>query len=192
MKKLTFAAVMLMVGATVAVASSLGVPWFVDGAPERNAIPGLADGVTGIIYLKSNVPTTLVCSIDYYNQAGDELGPFAPYNTFSINPNSALAFRPVATDPDGQTPYPYWDSRFGTNGGAGGQEGGQGVKVPNRPLTVVVPSTNQVDTKKNGSLVISWVGNTTDVQGFQAYFQTATTNGVRLTMSYAHLLPPGF
>ncbi len=198
MKKLTFAAVVLMAGATIAFASSLGVPWFVDNAAERNDIPGVNPGVTGLIYLKSNVDTPLVCSILYFNQAGAELGPFPPNNTFAIAPKSALAFRPVQTDPDQTAQYPPWDSRAGTIPTlGGGQEGGQGVLVPNRPrsadATTPIPGTTVIDSKKNGSCQISWPGGPTDVQGFQAYFQTAKDAvGATVTMSYGHLLPPGF
>ena len=170
MKKLTIIAVVLAMGVTVGFASSLKVPWFVDNAPEAAGIPSSTpDRVTGLITLSSNRTDVLVCSITYYNADGSNLGPAAPNNTFTIDPLSSLAFRPVQNDPDA------------TAGGiAGGQEGAQGVLVPDRP--------RDVDTKKNGSCVVEWVGDGTDVQGQVAYFQTASGG---LTMSYAHLLPPG-
>ncbi len=81
----------------------------------------------------------------------------------------------------------------------GGQEGIQGLLVPNRPrsadTTTPIPGTNPptIDRKKNGSIVIEWIGGTAqDVQGMVAYYQTnIATDGQVITMSYAHLLPPG-
>ena len=166
MKKLTIIAVVIAVGVTGAFASSLKVPWFNDNAPAGNGVPGTENGVTGLVTLTSNSDIVEVCAITYYNAAGDDLGPAGPNNTFTIAPFSSLAFRPVADDP-GTAP--------------GGQEGPQGVLVPNRPRVV------GVDTKKNGGLKVEWVGGSSLIQGQIAYFQTKGT----LTMSYAHLLPPG-
>jgi len=162
---------------TAAYASSVKVPWFIDTAAVGAGVPGSSAGVTGIVTLASNRTDTLVCAISYYNAGGDLLGPFAPDNTFTISPLSSLAFRPCVDDP-GTAP--------------GGQEGAQGVAVPNRPrspdTSTVIPGTTVIDKKKNGSIVIQWVGGDADVQGQVAYFQTA---GTGQTMSYAHLLPPG-
>lgn len=185
MKKLGIIAA-LVVGANVALAASLGVPWYVDtadvatGIPQSNWLSNTNKGgvVTGLVTLKSNVATTLVCSITYYSADGVDLGPAAPDNTFEIAPLSALAFRPVANDPS-----------VAAGGIAGGQEGAQGVLVPDRP--------RDVDTKKNGSIVISWAGDPTDVQGQVAYFGTSrhpdqfgVASPDLVTYSYAHLLPP--
>ena len=165
MKKLTIIAVVLAMGVSVGFASSLKVPWFVDNAPA-GAFPSSVDNRShGVITLSSNRSDLLVCSIRYYNAGGDDLGPEAPDNTFTIAPLSALAFRPVVDDPGSVT---------------GGMEGAQGLLVPNRP--------RDVDTKKNGSCTIEWVGDISDVQGQVAYFNKVDAN---LTMSYAHLLPSG-
>ena len=169
MKKLTIIAVVVAMGVTAGFASSLKVPWFVDNAPVADGIPGTSGRVTGLITLSSNRSDTLVCAITYYNQAGDNLGPAAPDNTFTIAPMSSLAFRPVQYDPDANS-----------GGVAGGQEGAQGVAVPDRP--------RDVDTKKNGGCVVEWVGGPSDVQGQVAYYQSDAGGQ---TMSYAHLLPPG-
>lgn len=226
MKKLTIATILLAVGAAVAFGSSLGVPWFSDGAPERADIPGKVPGFTGLVTLKSNVDYTLTCRITYFNQGGVKLGPWPPNNTFTIAPQSSLAFRPVQTDPDFSTQYPPSDSRAGTNPpDYGGQEGTQGVLVPNRPRSPnsTTPLLDQdgdpilnpwdenkplIDVKKNGGIQISWDGAVTDVQGQYSGFLTAVdyTKIVSaydtipdnpgslpiVTMSYAHLLPPGF
>ena len=170
MKKLTIIAVVLAVGVSAGFASSLKVPWFVDTAPAANRVPGIEDGVTGLITLASNRTDTLTCAITYFNAGGDNLGPVSPDNTFSIAALSSLAFRPVVYDPGNSVP---------DVGAGGGQEGVQGYLVPDRP--------RDVDTKKNGSCVIEWVGEAQDVQGQVVYFQTSATR----TMSYAHLLPPG-
>ena len=180
MKKLSIIAITLMIGTSMAFASSLAIPWFADNAPVDNGIPGASPGTTCLVVLKSNVVDAdtgtpeadpIVCWITYYNAAGDDLGPAAPDNTFAINPLSALSFRPVQDDPGGSV----------AGGTSGGQEGGQGVLVPNRP--------RDVDTKKNGSAVIEWVGEATDVQGQIAFLTTGSDTTV--TVSYAHLLPPG-
>lgn len=170
MKKLGILALTAVFCASV-YASSLAVPWFVDNAPAGNFVPGKANGVTGVIILKSNRTDTLTCSIAYFSAEGQELGPFAPDNTFEIAPLSSLSFRPVENDPS-STP--------------GGQEGAAAVLVPDRP--------RNVDTKKNGSATISWVGGPSDVQGLVTYFQTSTapSDNSAVTFSYGSVLPPGF
>lgn len=203
MKKLLMSAGLLTLGTTMAVASSLAIPWFVDTAPERNKVPGVADGVTGIVTIKSNRTDALTVTIEYYNQGGYFLGPLPTDpsgNTFSIAPLSSLAFRPYQADPDRTATYPAWDPRstldndgagpdgIGRPSAGGGQEGSQGVAVPDRPRTTVTPDSGGLaDSKPNGSITLRWQGGAQDVQGQVAYFQTAGD----LTMSYAHLLPPG-
>lgn len=208
MRKFTVVAIALMVGVSLAYASSLGIPWFVDNAAPGSGIPGDSNGVTGIVTLKSNVPTEITCYITYYNQAGAELGPFPPNNSFTIDALSSLAFRPVVHDPGGVIDLQFLiDNGIDTNGDGtindddlvSGQEGFQGLLVPNRPRSVdnttPIPGTNPpvTDRKKNGSIVIEWIGGTPqDVQGQIAYYQTTIKgSGETVTMSYAHLLPPG-
>ena len=190
MRKLSFAALVVLVGTGVAFAASLAVPWFSDSLPANVGVPvAPAVGKSGsmnLIYLKSNVDTTLVCYITYYNADGVMLGPFPPNNSFTIAPRSALAFRPCAYDPDSTV----------QNGGVRGQEGGQGVLVPDRPIspndTTPIPGVGIVDTKRNGSCTIEWIGGPNDVQGANVNFITVfNTDGSRTTLSYGHLLPPG-
>lgn len=185
MKKLGIIAVLAVVGASFAFAATLGVPWYVDNAgiaskiPQTKFIGSSRGAVTGLVTLKSNRTDTLECSITYYNANGDDLGPAFPGNTFSIAPLSALAFRPGVYDPSNGSGLP--------GAAVGGQEGTQGALVPDNPAG------------NNGSLVISWVGDTTDVQGQVAWFQSSihpnetagNTDPRILTFSYAHLLPPG-
>lgn len=190
MKKLGILAAVAAVGTTVAFASSLSVPWFVDNAPAGNNIPGLSEGITGIVYLKSTISTPLVCSIEYYSQDGVALGPAnnpaiaSMSNTFTLAPNSALAFRPVAFDPESTI--------------LGGQESDVGAAVPDRPRLgvneVLNPGASN-DAKRNGSLTITWSGNPTDVQGTFVYYQTFIPpigdSRFPSTMSFGHLLPEG-
>lgn len=190
MRSLGVIALAVLGGTTFAVASSLGVPWFVDGAPAANFIPGITRGVTGIVYLKSNVAYPLTCSIEYYSQTGVPLGPANnasladQNNSFVIPPNASVAFRPVRTDPD-TVP--------------GGQESPLAVLVPNRPNVGVNAARATVgqanDGKDNGSITISWTGDPTDVQGTFVYYQTFIpgSGDARFpsTMSYGHLLPAG-
>jgi len=194
MKKLGLLAAALCVGSTVTFAATLSIPWFVDNAPVANRIPGLATGVTGIVTLKSNVDTDLVCEIFYFTQSGVSIGPGGnatladPTNTFILPARAALAFRPSVNDPD-STP--------------GGQESTAGVLVPDRPLTGIgnLPDgtpedpANVNDGKMNGSITIRWTGDANDVQGTFSYYQTFRPQSgdprFQTTMSYAHLLPPG-
>lgn len=204
MKKLSVFALLVVVGTSVAVAASLAVPWFVDNAAAKNGIPGAAKGVTGIVTLKSNRTDTVTCSIAYFTQEGYFLGPLAPDNTFTIAPLSALAFRPVVSDPDPTVGPDGLPTTTPNTDNAGGQEGYQGWKVPDRPKSVSgapIPGSDDgqgnevIDTKSNGSCTISWIGGAQDIQGQVAYFQTAEqtvgSTTQHLTMSYAHLLPPG-
>lgn len=204
MRKLSFLAVVTLVGVGIALASSLAIPWFSDNSPAGSGLPQKTTGATNLVYLKSNVDTTLVCSISYYNADGVWLGPPAPYNTFTIAPKSALAFRPVVRDPDltctgtmvvldPATGNPQTITLTGINGG---QEGNQGVRVPDRPIspnaTTPIAWAGIVDTKKNGSAVIEWVGGPNDVQGANTNFVTVVNpDGSKVTLSYGHLLPPG-
>jgi hypothetical protein len=164
MKKMTMVMVAMAMVAGIAFASSLSIPWFVDNAPVGANWPPNT-GLMTLIYLKSNVTDVLQCEITYFSEDGVNLGPVYPDNTFTIAPQSAVAFRPVALDPIGSLP----------GGSTLGVEGAQGVAVPDRP--------RDVDTKMNGSASISWVGGPNDLQGM-----VATTS---MAMSYAHLLPPG-
>ena len=207
MRKFAVVAIALMVGVSFAYASSLAIPWFVDNAQIGSGIPGDSNGVTGVVTLKSNVASEITCYITYYNQAGDKLGPFPPDNSFTIAPLSSLAFRPVQDDPDGTITVaqlqeygidPNGDGNIDSADLVGGQEGIQGLLVPNRPRSVdnstPIPDTGGViDRKKNGSITIEWIGGAPqDVQGQVAYYQTNIQgDGQVVTMSYAHLLPTG-
>ncbi len=186
MKKASFVLIMLV--GSIAFASSLSIPWYVDNAPTDNGLPPSKDGGLSLIYLKSTVNRVLTCEIAYYNEGGAFLGPQAPNNTFTIQPLAALGFRPVADDPIlGLT------GLTGAAGTAGGQEGAAGVLVPNRPRSVggaAIPGTTVIDTKKNGSITISWSGvgaEATDLQGSQM----AWAKGGTTVVSFSHLLPPG-
>lgn len=157
---------LVVLGASVAFASSLGIPWFVDTAPAGAGFPPTS-GQTCLIYLKNNTADVLECEIEYFNAAGTSLGPAAPANTFVIQPFASIAFRPVVAD---------------SSANPGGQENpAAGFLVPDRPV--------DVDTKPNGSAVIRWQGAPTDVQGMLA--QVGARTDLRGQISYAHLLPPG-
>ena len=182
MKKLGIVAIALVIGTSMAVASSISVPWFIDNAPEANRVPGINPGVMTLITLKSQVGgDPLVCSIEYFSSEGVALGAKNPdpalaalgQNTFTIAPFSALQFRPIQIDPSAVTT----DPRTGALGQSGGQEGAQGVLVPDRPM--------DVDTRTNGSATISWVGEASYVGGQVTFIQTAADGGL---ISYAHLL----
>lgn len=209
MKKFAIAAITVAASATMAVASSISVPWFVDGAGVAGLTPGngtigVGSGTMGVVTLKSNVASVLTLTIEYFNPAGDSLGPQAPYNTFTIQPRSALAFRPTVIDPfidaDGVVVRDPVTGVFAPVVGLGtGQEGVQGVQVPKRPRsadasTPIVGHPNAlIDTGFNGSITLTWQGGDKDVQGQVVYFRTQNLQtGEKVTISYGHLLPPGF
>ena len=187
MKKVLVVSVLVLVGASIAFASSMSVPFFADFAAVDGGTPPPA-GQVALIYLKSNVPDIVTCEIMYYNSAGQELGPFPPDNTFTIQPFSGLAFRPVAMDPDFETTYDPGTGAVGPY--PGGFEGSQGVAVPDRPRSVdastPIPGTNPpvIDMRKNGACTISWTGGPSDVQGYAATINAAG-------YSFGYLLPPG-
>ena len=192
MKKLAILGLVLAVGTGVAFASSIGVPWFVDNQAENAGNPATSSGTTGIITLKNMTDTQKTLEIAYYNAAGEFLGPLAPNNTFTVDAFSSLAFRPVATDPGKGVVDPR-DSLAETLGG--GTEGGQGVLVPNRPrspdASTPVYVGGPIDSKKNGSAVISWTGGPGDINGMTSSFNMLIEGSAKTTMSFGHLLPAG-
>lgn len=168
MKKLGFVAVMLMVGASVAFASSLSVPWYIDNAPPGVGLTPPAPFTVALIYLKNNSSTVTVVQISYASADGTQLGPPPGEDTFEILPNATILFRPVATDTDL------------ANGGQ--EEPTTGGLVPNRP--------RNVQTQKNGSITLRFEGGPATVQGEVTSFFTPATPGAQ-TVTYSYLLPPG-
>jgi len=180
MKKLVVLTAMVLAG--VAFASSLNVPWFVDfydtdaavhqytnlGYPPQSAAGRLA--VMGLVYLHNNKSEDLTCAIEYYAKDGTAL-EIEGNNTFVIPANSTMAFRPGADDPD--TTH-------------GGQEG-VGYIVPNRPKN---PLLNMFQ-NSNGSIVVRWVGEPTDVQGNYREFTCVDGGPTSRLLGFATLLPAG-
>ena len=178
MKKFIVVTLMLSM-AGIAFASSLALPWFVDSHITASGIPPTVKGVVGLVYLKNNMDAETTCSISYYTATGLAIGPPAPDNTFVIQPKASIAFRPVAYDPSTVS---------------GGQENiASGLLVPDRPphgnssLLAAVPGN---DDKINGSAVIMWLGDGSDVQGIYVSTQSAAV-GAEKIVAWAHLLPPG-
>ena len=164
MKRFAFLAIVMALGAGVAFASSLGVPWFADPAGVAQGLPAADGKPTTLIYLHNNQDSEVVCQIQYYDRNGVALGPDTD-NTFPIEGNASIAFRPFRDDPATV---------------AGGQEAPSGLIVPNKPITDLDGGANP---SKNGSAVVRWFGESTDVQGM-----VLTTSSAQ---PYAHLLPPG-
>ena len=172
MKKLLVVTLALAVGG-VAFASSLSVPWFIDLGPTANRLPPVNDGAVGLVYLHNNLATQITCSIEYFTASGNSVGPAAPNNTFVISPKASIGFRPVASDPNTAT---------------GGQENAEaGWLVPDRPSG----TEGGNDNKKNGSLVVTWLGGENDVQGVYMSATNKTLGGENRLVGYGHLLPPG-
>lgn len=174
MKKVGIVVAIAMIGATIAVASSLAVPWFADGAPKAAGFPPTQElgGTTTLIYLKNNdLAEDIVCEITYFSADGDDLGPAYPDNTFIIPAGASVAFRPAVVDPSPASGHP--------DAAPGGQESAVGAEIPIRP--------QDVDPRTNGSAIVQWTGGPADVQGMVV----TAGFGKGGAMSYAHLLPPG-
>jgi hypothetical protein len=159
--------------------------------------------------LHNNKTTTITCAIDYYNSVGTKLpwelnenplqsDPTSDLkqtsNTFTIDANATIAFRPNTYDPSGAA----FDAGVYAPGNVrpgNGQESAKAVLVPDRP---VVPSAigeegSSLTAKKvNGSIVVSWIGESTDVQGTMTQGANLDDNGAtsRITQ-FGTLLPPG-
>ena len=166
----------LMLGAGVAFASTLGLPWFADNSPAGVIPPASFDGMS-LVYLHNNHSDVLEVTISYYSQVGNYIGPSYD-NTFLISPNASLAFRPVQDD-----------AIF---------ESTEALKIPNRPMTTLPPSNSTNDGKSNGSLVFSWLGPASYMSGaFQLMQSTfgptspSNTVAVYRDLAFSHLLPPG-
>jgi hypothetical protein len=227
MKKVTIALALIVAGS--AFGASLAIPWFVDNAGANSGVPAANGGTVGIVFLKNTTDNTITAYISYYNQGGDYLGPNVDPanpansyvdgnfgngkptgNSFTIAPQSSLAFRPVACDPSVGTLWPSWNVKAGQAATAAeaarGQEGAQGVNVPDRPRSAngaVIPGSRSattgapvVDAMKNGSISITWEGTSTDLQGAYAAYgiganPIAGSNVDTVTFGYGHLLPTG-
>lgn len=180
MKKLIVVTLMLSI-AGMAFASSLAIPWFVDQASKvATRVPPQEPAALGFIYLKNNTASELPCTIEYFTQSGQSVGPPAPGNSFVIQPKASIAFRPCASDPDSIT---------------GGQEAvTAGWLVPDRPPWGNSSAYPAEDPPKiNGSAVITWLGGETAVQGMLLAIQSSMqpdSTSLKI-VSYAHLLPPG-
>ena len=171
MKKVLVVAVML--GAGLAYASTLGVPWFVDNAPT-GANPPLGAGTMGIIFIHNNHSEALEVTVAYYTAVGNYIGPDTG-NTFSISPQASLGFRPVADDT--------------------AAESAAARLIPNRPRTTDPPSNTNNDGKANGSLVFEWMGPAEYLTGYYSLQKGVTrdrgptdTTQIYKLYGYAHLL----
>lgn len=191
MKKLGVIGIALVIGAGFAFASSMSVPWFVDNAGAAVGFPPKSNGASALIYLHNNTTGKPVCTITYITKNGASIGPAAtitteyPHgNTFTINPNATVAFRPATDDPESAV---------------GGQESDAARTIPNRPTSTTIfdPVTGLYnDGAKNGAIKIEWPGLSTDVQGilvqgqYIRYGGTADLNVDKVTQ-WGTLLPPG-
>lgn len=180
MKNFALIALALTVGVSCAFAASIKVPWFVDNAGVNIGVPptGGNDGflpTITLVYLASKSDTVLDCTIGYYSQEGVFLGPTdnGVDNTFVIAPFASVAFRPVASDPliPGTS-----DLGLEATGPFGGNV------IPDRP--------RDVDTKKNGSLIISYPGAPGDLGGMVQFYQQGTNRASAFGLS--HALVPDF
>ena len=163
-----------MLGAGLAYASTLGVPWFVDNAATGINPP--LDKTLGILFIHNNHSEDVEVTVAYYTSVGDYIGPDFN-NTFVIDANSSLGFRPVEDDP--------------------AVESAAALAVPNRPRTTDPPSNTNNDNKKNGSMVFSWLGDPGYLSGYYALQKGVIADRgpsdpeqLYKLIGYGHLLPP--
>lgn len=99
MKKVAFAFSIAVLGAVTAIAGTISVPQFNDGGAGTDSAffpPSLS---ATFIALKNNTPVPQTYTILYYGLDGTDWTPTA--NTFTINGNSSVGWRPVnSTDPN--------------------------------------------------------------------------------------------
>ena len=94
MKK-TAVMVILVAMSAAGFASSLAVPWFMDGAPADGAFPP-SGGTASWIALKNNTDVEMTCWVYYLNADGTDSTPVD--NTFVIPAGAAMGFRPFRLD----------------------------------------------------------------------------------------------
>lgn len=176
MKKFALIALGLTVGVSCAFAASIKVPWFIDNADVGAGLPptGGGDGfpkTLTLISLSNTTPSLLKCEIAYYDANGNFLGPVNDgiNNTFFIQPNATVQFRPVAKDLVNSTTNPQ------------GQESEAGFVVPDRP---------NPETGKNGSITITYEGAPADMAGQVIFYTQGSTRAT--AFAAGHALVPKF
>lgn len=163
MRKFAAVAAVMVLGAGVAFAASLNVPFFLDNAPVAdNAFPPTS-GSKSYIALHNNLSVDLEVEVDYYDAGGDgTVNQRTPSpNTFLLPANATYSFRPIGDEPATEA---------------------AGSVIPNMPNAALGGSGIM---EVAGSAVISWVGGPADIQGRLVTFEPATG-------AFGYLLPPGF
>lgn len=177
MKKFGLIALALTAGVSCAFAATIKVPWFIDNAPVNAGLPPALGGSDGfpvtltLISLANTTDSLLQCSIGYYSPNGEFLGPpdDGVSNTFNINPNATVQFRPVANDLVSAT-------------NLNGQEAPAGNVIPDRP--------RDVNPGKNGSITITYGGEPKDLGGQVTFYAQGSTRAT--AFASAHSLIPLF
>ena len=100
MKKFAMFAGVMVLGATVALASSLNVPFFLDRAPSDGSFPP-SSLEASFIALHNNLSVDLEVQIDYFDagQDGTVDQQTPANNTFLLPANATYSFRPIGDDP---------------------------------------------------------------------------------------------
>ena len=166
MKKFAVFAGVMVLGATVALASSLSVPFFLDRVAAGSGFPPNDNNAATFheatfVGIHNNLSVDLVVEIDYFdagqNGTVDQQTP-SP-NTFLLPANASFSFRPVQHDPATEV---------------------GGAAVPNMP-----------GGETAGSAIITWVGGPADIQGRLVQYHERNPDG-QGGQVFSYLLPPGF
>lgn len=94
-KKFAFIAGVMVLGATVAFASSLNVPFFLDNAPSDGKFPPSSKFLS-VIGVHNNLSVDLEVEVDYFDGQANPATP--AQNTFILPANTTYSFRPVGDD----------------------------------------------------------------------------------------------
>lgn len=162
MKRYAFIASVMVLGAGMALASSLNVPFFLDTAPSDGNFPPSPDGngnttFATFVALHNNTSDDILVEVDYFDagQDGSVDHQTPTNNTFSLPANATWGFRPVGDD-------------------AATEVGNAGFNIPNMP-----------GGETAGSATLSWAGGPAAIQGRAFQIDSAGN-------TFGFLLPPGF
>ena len=99
MRKFVAVAAVMVLGAGVAFAASLNVPFFLDNAPSDGVFPPTS-GTKTFIALHNNLSVDLEVAVDYYDAGTDgTVDQRTPSpNTFLLPANATFSFRPKGNE----------------------------------------------------------------------------------------------
>ena len=135
MKKFVIIATVMLLGAGVALAASINVPFFLDDTPPGGGFPPQTDTMF-FIGLKNTTAAPIVLTVDYRKSDGTVSTISVGNATFSLGAFESISFRPHFLD--------------------------DGVDSQNAGAAFINPGRSD-DTA--GAATFTWAGGTNDIQG---------------------------